>query len=278
MSEPPKGEASQHATRNVQVMMGAATSWLIKLSSRGARCLSVVAAAATATALCGLLAGCVPGVASSTRAGSSAEQGASSGPPGLQASPAAPAANESGDVVRRHGAADPHPASRALLSIPSIGVHALPVVPYTGFADDRPGTRIEDRGVAASPRGARGGVGPGDVGNLIITAHRTSAGGPLRRLPSLRVGRHILITSGGTVFDYVVSRTMTISFRSKASLARQSAAVPGRPGVPATRAMITLSTCATPEDHARGDFWTDALGNPAHRIDKVGVLVAVTRL
>jgi sortase A len=245
--------------------------------SRSARFLTVVAAAATATALCGLIAGCLPGVAPSTGGGSSARSGALSAPPTVQASPVAPAANESVDVVRPDRA-DPHTGSRALLSIPAIGVRALPVVPYNGFADDRPGTRIEDRGVAASPRGSRGGVGPGEVGNLIVTAHRTSAGGPLRRLPAVRVGRHILITSRGTVFDYVVTRTMTISFRSKASLALQSAAVPGRPGVPATRAMITLSTCATPEDHARGDFWTDALGNPAHRIDKVGVLVAVTHL
>jgi sortase A len=37
--------------------------------------------------------------------------------------------------------------------------------------------------------------------------------------------------------------------------------------------MITLSTCATPEDHAAGNYWKDQFGNPEHRIDKVGVLV-----
>ncbi|MGZ4593219.1 MAG: sortase domain-containing protein [Actinomycetes bacterium] len=146
---------------------------------------------------------------------------------------------------------------------------------YLGQADDLPGTRIEDKGRAASPRGRRGGVGPGEVGNLLITAHRTSAGGPLRRLPFLRNGGHVLISADGRVFDYVVTGTMTISFRSRASLARQSAAVPGHPHQRPTRAMITLSTCTTPEDHARGDYWVDALGNPEHRIDKVGVLVAV---
>ena len=171
--------------------------------------------------------------------------------------------------------ATPRPAATERLSIPSIGVHGLRVVAYTGHADDRPGTKIEDHGLAASPRGPRGGVGPGEVGNLIITAHRTSAGGPLLRLPSLRDRAHILISSAGLVYDYVVTATMTISFRSAASLARQSAAVPGHPGSPPTRAMITLSTCATLEDHARGNYWSDALGNPEHRIDKVGVLVAV---
>ena len=37
--------------------------------------------------------------------------------------------------------------------------------------------------------------------------------------------------------------------------------------------MITLSTCATPEDHAAGNHWADEFDNPEHRIDKIGVLV-----
>lgn len=164
-------------------------------------------------------------------------------------------------------------STRFRVSIPSIRVHDLRVVAYKGRPDDEPGTRIQDRGPAASPRGPGGGVGPGQVGNLIITAHRTSADRPFRALPSVRNGAHILVESGGTTYDYVVTRTMTVSFRSNRSMARQSAPVPGYPGRPATRPMVTLSTCATPEDHARGNYWTDALGNPEHRIDKVGVLV-----
>ena len=160
------------------------------------------------------------------------------------------------------------------ISIPAIKIRSLPVVPYVGQADDRPGTRIQNRGIAASPRGMGGGVGPGEVGNLIITAHRLSAGGPFRRLPSLRNGDHILVTSDGIIYDYVVTATMTISFRSAVDIARQSAPVPGNLGRPATQPMITLSTCATPEDHTRGNYWKDKFGNPEHRIDKIGVLVA----
>jgi sortase A len=168
---------------------------------------------------------------------------------------------------------EPTPTATAVtLGIPAIGIAGLRVVPYTGTADDRAGTVIQNRGVAASPRGPRGGVGPGQVGNFIITGHRTAHGRAFLRLPELRNGEHILITSGGYVYDYVVTETMTISFRKPAELARQNAAVPGRPGESPTRAMITLSTCATPEDHAKGNYWHDALGNPEHRIDKVGVL------
>ncbi|TDD42045.1 sortase [Kribbella antibiotica] len=160
------------------------------------------------------------------------------------------------------------------MSIPSIGVRNLRVVAYEGTADDRPGTTIQDRGVAASPRGPGGGVGAGEVGNFIITGHRVSHGRPLERVPDLANGTHILITTGGTVYDYVVSQTMTISFRKAAEKAAQNAAVPGRPGVTATQAMLTISTCATPEDNAAGNYWRDALGNPEHRINKIATLVA----
>ncbi|MDQ3483915.1 MAG: sortase, partial [Actinomycetota bacterium] len=68
-------------------------------------------------------------------------------------------------------------------------------------------------------------------------------------------------------------RTRETSFRSARSLREQRAAVPGRPGREPTRAMITLSTCATQEDHAEGNYWSDEFDNPEHRIDKIGVLV-----
>ncbi|MFD4025200.1 class E sortase [Streptomyces sp. NPDC058576] len=160
------------------------------------------------------------------------------------------------------------------LDIPGIGVEDLDVVPYEGTTDDRPGSRIQDRGVAASPYGERGGVGPGDVGNYLVTAHRLSAGGVLRDLPDLDKGDPVHVTESGTRYTYEITETRQTSFRSEGSLAEQRAEVPGRPGAEPTRAMITLSTCATPEDDAAGNFWRDAFGNPEHRIDKVGVLVA----
>ncbi|MBT2442574.1 class E sortase [Streptomyces sp. ISL-36] len=174
-------------------------------------------------------------------------------------------------------APDPEPSKRRLtaeVAIPSIDLTDLRVVPYEGTTDDRAGTRIQDRGVAASPYGERGGVGPGEIGNYLVTAHRLSAGGPLRDLPSVDVGDSVFVTAGDTVYEYKIVETRTTSFRSARSLAEQRAAVPGEPGEKPTRAMITLSTCATPEDDAAGNFWRDAQGNPEHRIDKIGVLSA----
>jgi sortase A len=42
--------------------------------------------------------------------------------------------------------------------------------------------------------------------------------------------------------------------------------------------VITLSTCATVEDHAADNFWSDEFGNPEHRIDKIGALVEAGRV
>jgi sortase A len=177
--------------------------------------------------------------------------------------------------------APPSPVRRepriSFLSVPELGLHDAPVVRYRGRPDDGPGTLIQNRGRMASPRGPRGGVGPGEVGNLIVTGHRTSHGAPLAELPSLRAGDEIRVRSGRTVHVYEVTRTRWTSFRSAASRRAQEAAVPGRPGLVPRRPMLTLSTCATPEDHARGNYWADRFGNPEHRIDKIAVLVRVHR-
>lgn len=166
---------------------------------------------------------------------------------------------------------------RATLDIDRIGVDDLEVVPYRGFTDDAPGTEIQNRGLAASPHGPLGGVGPGGVGNYQVTAHRLSSTGAFELLPQVRHGDRVRVSADGVVYVYEITATRTTSFRSERSLRRQRAAVPGRPGVEPTRAMITLSTCATPEDHAEGNYWSDEFGNPEHRIDKIGVLVAVRR-
>ncbi|MDI3422055.1 sortase domain-containing protein [Streptomyces luteolus] len=162
----------------------------------------------------------------------------------------------------------------AHLTIPDIGIHDLRVQPYRGKTDDGPGTAIQNRGIAASPHGRTGGVGPGGVGNYQVTAHRNTAGGPFAALPELRDGARIEVTTDRRTFVYRVTGTRETSFRSEQSLAEQRAAVPGHPGRTPDQAVITLSTCATQEDHAAGNYWADGLGNPEHRIDKIGKLIS----
>jgi sortase A len=256
-----------------------------------------------ALALLGLLAACTDVSGASREAGEERRSGEASSPvapstsPGPTESPSTPvstpgsaspsATTPSATTPAATPAADarPHlpgtapdrtrPWPGARVSIPAIGLDGLRVRPYEGEPDDGPGTEIQDRGVAATPRGPDGGVGPGEIGNMIVTGHRTSAGAPFADLPALRRGEHVLVTSRGWVYDYEVRRSMWISFRSERSKARQAAPVPGRLGEEPVRAMLTLSTCATPEDVAAGRLWKDEFGNLEHRIDKVGVLVGV---
>lgn len=166
----------------------------------------------------------------------------------------------------------------ARLSIPSLGIKNLRVRPYRGSPDDAFGTKIQNRGIAASPHGVRGGVGPGGIGNYIVTAHRTSSTKAFARLPKLRDGAKVHVVAGGQRYTYEIVATAITSFRSTASLAKQSAAVPRKPDRGPTEAMITLSTCRTPEDRAEGNFWSDRFGNPEHRIDKIGRLVEIETL
>ncbi len=160
----------------------------------------------------------------------------------------------------------------AVLAVPALGLSGLRVVAYAGRPDDGPGTAIQNGGPAASPHGSGGLVGPGGIGNYLVTGHRSSSTAPFRRLPSLRPGARVVVVTATHRLVYEIVRTQWTSFRSPASLRAQSAAVPGRPGREPTRAMITLSTCATYEDHAVGNYWSDEFHNPEHRIEKIGVL------
>ena len=140
---------------------------------------------------------------------------------------------------------------RATLTIPALGLHDLVVVPYRGGPTTRPAPASRTGGVAASPYGPRGGVGPGGLGNYQITAHRTSSTQAFRTLPSLRVGQRAVVTTGGVRYIYEIRRTRETSFRSPRSLAEQRAACRVAPVRPPGRAYLTLSTCATLEDHAQ---------------------------
>ncbi|GAB2757195.1 hypothetical protein GCM10027020_06800 [Nocardioides salsibiostraticola] len=161
----------------------------------------------------------------------------------------------------------------ALMSIPGLDIENLEVRTYVGKTDDAAGHAIQNTGVVASPTGNDGGVGPGGVGNYQVTGHRTSSTRIFEFLPNLTKGDLIRVRSGKTIYVYRVQTTRITSFRSEQSLREQRAAVPGRPGVRATRAKITLSTCRTQEDHAEGNYWSDEFDNPEHRIDKIGVLI-----
>lgn len=184
-------------------------------------------------------------------------------PTHTEATPTAPPFSAS---VTPSPVANPGHFKYATLAVPAAGIYGLKVVAYRGTPDDEAGTEIQNEGIAAAPYGSWGGVNPGQIGNLVITGHRTAHGEPLAGVPGLKNGDLIKIKTDNATYTYKVSDRLWVSFRDAKSRESQQLPVPGHPGQTATKPAIVLSTCATPEDHARGDYWHDAQGNPTHRI------------
>lgn len=167
------------------------------------------------------------------------------------------------------------------LSIPRIDVESK-VRSYVGSPDDAKGTRIQNRSLLASPLGTTGGVAAGQLGNFHVDGHRNSAGGLLLELRKLRKGdlvqaRVECAVTPDLTFTYRISaRPSYVDFFSTEGRQAQIAEKPLEPGTRATRGYLSISTCATQEDHARGDFRKDQFDNPPGRWVAVGVRVGIT--
>lgn len=174
-------------------------------------------------------------------------------------------------------AGEPTARCDVVVAIPEIDVREE-LRYYPGSPDDGRGTRIQDTGDLASPLGRRGGVRAGDIGNLFVAGHRTSSGGPLLHLRQLRRGDVVRVRTRcddgvDVTHRYVITeRARYIDFFTRKGRAAQISPVPLQPGVAPTEPMLTLSTCATQEDRARGDRRRDRFGNPPGRWVVVGVL------
>ncbi len=160
----------------------------------------------------------------------------------------------------------------ALATATQAKIMNVKIVRHKGTPDDKKGTEIQDRGIFSAPYGDWGGVQAGQVGNFFLAGHRTSHGGPMKRVPDLVPGDKIAITRDGKQYVYTVAYKLWINFRKADSRRLQTLPVPGRPGEVATKPAIVLSTCATPEDKAAGRKWQDKFGNPTHRIAAVGFI------
>jgi sortase A len=183
---------------------------------------------------------------------------------------AAPATATSVPTVTPRSALPP----AAWVRIPAIGVSRR-LVWHAGRPDDAAGTRLQNKGLLAGPLGRTGGSLPGVPGNLVITGHRTSAGRPLWRLPALRRGAEVAVTFRGHVYVYRITGGAFVDASRRGTIARLVAPVPWHPGAKPKAAVLTMISCATPEDNAAGDRYRDAQHNPRHRIVRYGVLVRV---
>ena len=123
----------------------------------------------------------------------------------------------------------------AVLRIPRFGDYAKVVVEGVGTEDLK-------RGPGHYPKTAL----PGEIGNFVVSGHRTTYGGPFNRIDELGAGDPIVVQTRDRWSIYRVTTTKVVP-PTATDVIRP---VPEQPGKKATKAVLTLTTCH-PEFSAR---------------------------
>jgi sortase A len=117
----------------------------------------------------------------------------------------------------------------AVLHIPRFGADYAPVVVE--------GVSVAD--LKLGPGHYPGTALPGQVGNFVVSGHRTTYGGPFGRLDELRPGDPIVVEIRNSYFTYLVTRSKVVApNRTDVVLP-----VPEKFGVVPTKSALTFTTC-----------------------------------
>lgn len=99
---------------------------------------------------------------------------------------------------------------------------------------------------------------PGGIGNFAVAGHRVTYGKPFNRIEELAVDDPLVVQTSDTWYVYRVTYARVVSPAQVEVLEP----VPGQPGVEATEAMMTLTTCHPMYSareryvvHAELDYW-----------------------
>ncbi len=84
-----------------------------------------------------------------------------------------------------------------------------------------------------------GTAAPGEIGNVVVSGHRTTYGAPFNTLDELKDGDPIVLETQGFFYTYRVTGTTIV----KPSAIGEVAPVPNQPGKVPTQRLLTLTTC-----------------------------------
>ena len=117
----------------------------------------------------------------------------------------------------------------ALLHVPSLeGYDPWVVVEGTGVADLKNG-----------PGHIPGTALPGEVGNVVISGHRTTYGAPFERFGDLTEGHQVVLETRGGWFTYTIRSTTIVA----PTAVEVTYPVPGDADARPTERLLTLTTC-----------------------------------
>ena len=117
----------------------------------------------------------------------------------------------------------------AVLRVPRLGEdYAKVVVEGTGTEDLKkgPGRLVESQR-------------PGELGNLVLSGHRTTYGAPFADLDRLQPGDAVVVETRDTWFTYRVTGSEIVA----PTAVEVTLPVPKQPGVVPTQSVLTLTTC-----------------------------------
>ena len=110
-----------------------------------------------------------------------------------------------------------------------------------GFNDQPPvvveGTSVED--LKKGPGRLVSSAQPGELGNLVISGHRTTYDAPFADLDRLQPGDAVVVETRDTWFTYRVTGTEIVT----PTTVEVTLPVPRQPGVEPTKSLLTLTTC-----------------------------------
>ncbi len=115
-------------------------------------------------------------------------------------------------------------------------------IPRLGDWNDEPpvvveGVRVDD--LKTGPGHMPGTALPGQLGNLVVSGHRTTYGAPFSRLDELEVGDAVVVETRDAWFTYTVTGSTIVA----PSAVEVAWPVPGEAGATPTRRLMTLTTC-----------------------------------
>jgi sortase A len=139
----------------------------------------------------------------------------------------------------------PVPSPSAAPDVPAVELgsgFAVLRIPRLGDWNDRPPVVVEGVSTAALKKGPGhmpGTALPGEVGNVVLSGHRTTYGAPFERFDELQPGDAVVLETRDTWFTYTVTGTRIV----RPSAIEVTYPVPGDRGAAPTQQLLTLTTC-----------------------------------
>ena len=115
-------------------------------------------------------------------------------------------------------------------------------IPRLGDWNDRPPVVVEGvstRDLKRGPGHIPGTALPGEVGNVVLSGHRTTYGAPFERFDELQPGDAVVLETRDTWFTYTVTGTRIV----RPSAIEVTYPVPGDRGATPTERLLTMTTC-----------------------------------